>query len=256
MAQDTRPVELEPSDGPEAWAEFRVTTLQERLRLMRELRDHDVPVVLNAPDGAALPTTLWAVEGEAQRLNFNAHTAPQQLARLVDANEAVAVAYLDNIKLQFDLQGFVLVHGAHASALHCPMPREVYRFQRRNAFRVRGAGRLGPVVRFRHPGMPDMALTLRMLDLSIGGCAIWLPADVPPLQTGTRLGELQVELDADNRFAAPAVLQHLTDFAHSEHTSRGARIGCEWQSLSGHAQRVLQRWIDHAQQRGRRLSTS
>ena len=35
--------------------------------------------------------------------------------------------------------------------------------------------------------MPEMALTLRVLDLSLGGCALWCPADVPPLQPGTRL---------------------------------------------------------------------
>jgi hypothetical protein len=32
------------------------------------------------------------------------------------------------------------------------------------------------------------------------------------------------------------------------------RIGCEWRALTGSAERVLQRWIDRAQQRQRLLA--
>jgi c-di-GMP-binding flagellar brake protein YcgR len=114
--------------------------------------------------------------------------------------------------------------------------------------------------------MPDMLLALRMLDVSIGGCALWLPGDVPPLQAGTRLGDLQVELDAETRFSAPATLQHVTSLGHgseppertpagvAQAVAAGVRIGCEWLALPGPAERVLQRWIDRAQQRQRLLA--
>lgn len=248
--------------GPDPWVEFRITHLPDCLNLLHALRDGGVPVVLNLPDGTALPTALWAVDAAAQRLSFSADSATSGLDRLVECNEATAVAYLASVKLQFDLQGFVLVHGDQARALHSQLPREIYRFQRRNAFRVRSSGRPDPVATFRHPSLPEMALTLRMLDVSIGGCALWLPADVPPLQAGTRLGELQVELDAATRFSAPATLQHITSLGSGgtapEHPQDGApggvRIGCEWQALPGSAERVLQRWIDRAQQRQRLLT--
>jgi c-di-GMP-binding flagellar brake protein YcgR len=254
MFQDTRPAELGPQGGPDAWAEFRVTQPQERMRLLRALRDGNVPVMLNAPDGATLSGSLWAVDDLQQRLNFSVDADAPQLERLIDADEVVAVAYLQSVKLQFDVRGLVLVRGAQGCALQGWLPREIYRFQRRNAYRVRTGGRQEPVARFRHPGMPEMQLTLRMLDVSIGGCALWLPHDVPPLQAGTRLGELQVVLDADNRFAAPAVLQHLTGSGLNERSQAGARMGCEWQPLPGAAERVLQRWIDRAQQRRRLLT--
>ncbi len=256
--------------GPDPWADFRITHGPECLQLLHALRDGLVPVVLNLPDGTALPTTLWAADAAAQRLIFSADTDAGGLSRLVEGNEATAVAYLENVKLQFDLQGFVLVHGATGSALHCALPREIYRFQRRNAFRVRSSGRPDPLATFRHPAFPDMLLALRMLDVSIGGCALWLPGDVPPLQAGTRLGELQVELDAEARFSAPATLLHVTSYGHgseapvrtSDHThdhthnrvQAGVRIGCEWLALPGPAERVLQRWIDRAQQRQRLLA--
>jgi c-di-GMP-binding flagellar brake protein YcgR len=202
------------------------------------------------------------VDTAAQRLTFSADTDAAGLGRLVECNEATAVAYLENVKLQFDLQGFVLVHSATGSALHSQLPREMYRFQRRNAFRVRSSGRPDPLATFRHPALPDMTLALRMLDVSIGGCALWLPGDVPPLQAGTRLGELQVELDAETRFSAPATLQHITSLGNGSETpdratagaANGVRIGCEWLALPGSAERILQRWIDRAQQRQRLLA--
>ena len=255
MPMDTRPAELDAGSGPDPWADYRISHPQERLRLLRELRDGLTPVVLNLPDGSALPTTLWAVEEHAQRLNFSADTDAAGLDRLVEFNEAVAVCYLENVKLQFDLQGFVLVHGAQARALQCSWPQHIYRFQRRNAYRVRSSERADPVARLRHPGLPEMQLALRMLDVSIGGCALWLPADVPPLQPGTRLGELQVDLDSDTRFAAPATLQHVTAIGPVDRAGSGVRIGCAWQPLPGAAERVLQRWIDRAQQRQRLLQT-
>jgi c-di-GMP-binding flagellar brake protein YcgR len=251
--------------GPDPWAEFRITHLPDCLNLLHALRDGGVPVVLNLPDGTALPTTLWAVDAAAHRLGFSADSADSPLNRLVECNEATAVAYLASVKLQFDLQGFVLVHGEQARALHSRLPREIYRFQRRNAFRVRSSGRPDPVATFRHPGLPEMTLTLRMLDVSIGGCALWLPADTPPLQAGTRLGEIRVDLDAETRFSAPATLQHISSIGAggaaperapdgtTNGVPNGVRIGCEWQALPGSAERVLQRWIDRAQQRQRLL---
>jgi len=64
------------------------------------------------------------------------------------------------------------------------LPREVFRFQRRNSFRVRTLPRSSPTMVLRHPGIPDMTLALRVLDVSTGGCALFLPNDVPPLSPG------------------------------------------------------------------------
>lgn len=255
MPLDTRPAELDSSEGPDPWGVFRVSHPQERLRLLRDLRDQQIPVVLNLPDGTAAPTALWAIDPESQRLTFSADTGPAALDRLVEADEAVAVAYLQNVKVQFDVHGLVVVRGDKHKALHSFIPPEIYRFQRRNAFRVRNAARSDAVVRFRHPAMPEMVLTLRVLDVSIGGCALWLPADVPTLAAGTRLGALEVDLDLDTRFSAPATLQHITAVGSGDSVAGGVRIGCEWQTLPGSSERILQRWIDRTQQRQRLLAS-
>jgi len=253
MFQDTRPAELDASGGDDPWGPFRVEAAGERLSLLRAVRNGQVPIALSAPDGTALTVVLWAVDEIQQRLNFSVDVRAPQLAALVDADEAVAVAYLENVKLQFDLQGLTLVHGHKSSALQCGLPRDIYRFQRRNAYRVRPRLSHGPVAQFRHPSLPEMPLLLRVLDVSIGGCALWLPADVPPLQAGTLIGNVRMELDNDTRFDAAARLQHVSAVGTAP-GEQGVRIGCEWQKLATPAERVLQRWIDHTQRRRQLLS--
>ena len=251
MFQDTRPAELDTSGVDDRWAPFRISSPKERLALLRQLRDGQVPVILNGPDGATMTSTLWAVDEQQPLLNFTIDPGMPAVGRLVEANEAVAVAYMDSVKLQFDLHNIVAVHGAQASTLQSALPASIYRFQRRNTYRVRSGERNAPTARLRHPSIPDMQLGLRVLDLSIGGCALWLPKDLPTLQAGTRIADVVVELDVETRFGVTLHLQHVTALGVNDH---GVRLGCEWQSLSGQAERVLQRWIDHTQKRRRLLA--
>jgi c-di-GMP-binding flagellar brake protein YcgR len=115
---------------------------------------------------------------------------------------------------------------------------------------VRTVERQAPVARLRHPAIPEMTLALRVIDVSLGGCALWLPDDVPPLAAGTLLAEVGVTLDVATHFVAALRLQHVSALAPG---MPGKRLGCEWE-LSGAAERSLQRFVDQAQRR-RRLMT-
>jgi len=247
MPLDTRPA---PLDADDRFAEFRVEHPRERLALLRQVCDASVPVTLAAPDGATLNSALWAVDEAGQRISFSAEPSDPQLERLVECDEAAAVAYLDNVKLQWDLRQLMVVRGARACALQSLMPEVLYRFQRREAFRVRTFEQSSPVARLRHPAIPEMALRLRVLDVSAGGCALFLPHDVPPLTPGSKLAGVEIELDADTRFATTLILQHVTAITPGD---RGVRLGCEWVPLQGNAARALQRYIDQTQKRRRML---
>jgi c-di-GMP-binding flagellar brake protein YcgR len=251
MFQDTQPAPLGSDGGLDRWAEFRVTHPREMQTLLRALRDGNVPVHLSGPDGSSFTSSLWSLDGPQAPLGLSADEGHPQLQRLVDADEAVAVAYLDSVKLQFDLHGLVVVRGRGSCVLQADWPQELYRFQRRGAYRVRPGDRVSPQAHLRHPSIPDMALSLRVLDVSIGGCALLLPHDVPPLQPGVRLGAVRIELDADTRFDVMLTLHHVTAMQQSD---RGVRLGCEWGPLAGAAERALQRWIDQTQKRRRLLT--
>ncbi len=253
QALPTAPPQAGIAPAPE-WAPFRVEHPRERLELLDQLRASGAPVLISGPDGTCISTTLFGVDEGADRLNFCARDDSHHLDVLVESDEAMAVAYLERVKLQFDLHDLMLVRGASARALQCRVPSEVFRFQRRQAFRVQPMHRHTPGARLRHPALADMQLNLRVVDVSLGGCALWQPADVPPLQPGAVLRDVRIELDAQTHFPVELTIRHVASSSCGEGPERGVRLGCSWRPVNPGALRVLQRWIDQAQKRTRLLA--
>ncbi len=251
MFLDTQPAALDAHGGEDPWSDFRVGHPSEVTSLMRKLRDGAHTVNFNGPNGQMLGTVLWSVDDSRGRLNFSVEPDRPELASLIEGGEAVAVSYLDSIKLQFDIHEMLLVRAARGAVLQTEVPRVLYRFQRRQAFRVRVPEDSQPTARLRHPSLPDMTLTLRVLDVSIGGCALFVPKDVPSLQPGTRVASALMTLDADTRLETGLALQHATSIQPEQ---RGVRMGCAWIGLSPSAERALQRYIDQTQKRRRLLT--
>ena len=228
--------------------EFRITTAREIALMLRQLQDGSVRLNLNGSDGCALAVTVWAVDAEHDRLSFSVDGQDPNLQALLECEEAVVVGYMESVKLQFDVRNLVLVHGPRASVLRCSYPREMFRFQRRGTYRVRPLPRSSPMARVRHTDIADMQLALRVVDVSIGGCALFLPDDVPPMQPGGVINQVEITLDADTRFHVDLRLQHVTSLNTD---SRGVRLGCEFVNADANASRALQRYIDQTQKRGR-----
>ena len=141
--------------------------------------------------------------------------------------------------------------GGWPAALQAKVPRCIYRFQRRATYRVRTLDRGAPHASFNHPAIPDMQLCLRIIDLSIGGCALLLPMDVPPLEPGTVLRGVVLDLDTDVQLRVSLRLQHVSSIIARQ---TGLRLGCELLDPDGNSERTLQRYIDHTQKRRRLLS--
>ena len=248
---DTLPMPLDALAASAGGLEdFRITSPVEVQALLRQLLDGALTVNLNGAAGV-YATTVWTLDTDRGTMSFQADPDDSQVQALVEGEDAIAVAYLDSIKVQFDVQGLVLVRGGRSSAFNCAIPREVFRFQRRNGFRVRPMLRATPTARVRHPMIPDMALSLRVLDISIGGCALFLPDDVPPLQPGVTINGVQLDLDVDTRIVVALRLQHVTSI-HPD--SKGVRLGLEVVNPSSEVLRTLQRYIDQTQKRQRLLS--
>jgi c-di-GMP-binding flagellar brake protein YcgR len=231
--------------------DFRITSPAEIGAMLKRLADGNVHLSLNAPDGTSITATLWALDSGRGKLSFSVLAEEPRLDDLVECDEAVAVGYLDSIKVQFDVHDLVLVHRGGAKALNGAYPRELFRFQRRGSYRVQPMPRTAPVARLRHPMIPDMQLALRVLDVSIGGCALFLPDGVPPLDPGVLLNDVVVYLDSDTRIDTGLRLQHVTSINPE---SKGVRLGCEMVGAGGDGLWALQRYIDLTQKRRRMMA--
>lgn len=231
--------------------DYRITSPVEIQALLKQMLDTNALVTLSGPQGASHTTLLWAVDTSRGIVCFSAEADDPSLESLLESDEVVAVAYLDSIKLQFDIEGLVHVHGGHHSALNAQFPKEVFRFQRRDAFRVKPFSSHSPQAQFRHPSMPDMALTLRVLDVSLGGMALFLPETIPMIEAGSKIGRCIIDLDGDTRIEAGVKIHHVTVLHPEFH---GARLGCEFFGMDGGTMRTLQHYINQTQKRRSALS--
>ena len=248
---ETRPAPLDGMSQADGLDEFRVSSPREIQGLLKQLLDGSVLLNLNASDGSVFTSAIWTMDSSRGTIGFNADPKDRAMQALLECEESVVVGYLDSVKLQFEVHDLVLVHGNRASVLSCPAPREIYRFQRRNAFRVRPLMRTSPVARIRHPDMPEMEFALRVIDVSIGGCGLFLPEDVPTMNAGTLLQDVRIELDTDTRLEVAMQLQHVTAI-NAE--ARGVRLGFEFKRVGGDSLRALQRFIDLTQKRGKLMA--
>jgi c-di-GMP-binding flagellar brake protein YcgR len=244
---ETQPMPLQAlAAHPGGLDDFRITSPREIAAMLKQLGDGNVRLNLNSPDGRVLGATLWTIDSVRDRLSFGVDENDPVLPALLEHDDAVVVGYLDSVKVQFDLSQLVLVRGGRNSVLSAALPRQLFRFQRRSGYRVRPLLNNAPLARMRHSEIAEMQLALRVLDLSIGGCALFLPDDVPAMQPGSQINQVQIDLDADTRLVVNIRLQHVTSISPD---SRGVRLGCEFVNASGDALRTLQRFIDMTQKR-------
>ena len=225
--------------------EYRITAPAEMQALLQQLLDHRTLVTLSGPNGVSYTTLMWQADPVRQTLCFSASDNDAQLGALLECGEISAVAYLDSIKIQFDLDGVVEVSGGKHHALNARYPKELYRFQRRAAFRVQPFATKAPLARFRHPGMPDMQLALRVLDVSLNGVALFLPDNVPAVNAGVKIGQCRLDLDDETKLDVGLIIHHVTAINPE---SKGARLGCEITGLSWN-DRSLQHYINQTQKR-------
>ncbi|WAC72548.1 flagellar brake protein [Roseateles sp. SL47] len=236
-----------------AAADFRLDAPGEIMSWLRELLQAQARVQLSTPEGGLFHTVLLALDMPHGMLSVESPAAPASTADILASNEVTATAYLDRIKLEFELPGLVAVRGAGAEVLRAPLPTTLYRFQRRQAYRVQSHGQLFPALRLASPE----GLRIRVVNVSGGGLALQWPAATPPGMptampappaAGQELSGT-LELEREVSFAALLRVQHVTP---GEGETPHA-LGCAFVSLAPSAARALQLFIDQAQKRERMM---
>jgi len=227
-------------------SDFGLTTPAEIREILDRMVSAHTLVTLSGPGGVSCTTMLWSVDAERHTICFSAEPDDSRLEGLLESGEVVAVGYVDSIKVQFDVEGLILVHGDRTKALNAAIPSVIYRFQRRSCYRVKPLAHSVPSATLHHPSMPDMQLTLRILDISLEGLALFLPEDIPAIQAGTEIGQCFIDLDSTTRLETRLVIHHVS-IMHPD--TRGARLGCQLVRLGGMDERVLHRYIEDIQKR-------
>ncbi|MGM9483849.1 flagellar brake protein [Roseateles sp. NT4] len=230
--------------------ELRVASGAEIAAYLQQLQRENAGVLLSGPQGQSLSSRIVALDVDADLVGLEIGTDPEGISQaLVAEGEITAVAYLGAIKLQFELEAPVLVSGQHGTALRSALPTRLYRFQRRQSFRVQPAGSAYP--RIVLPGAEQPGQALRVLDISIGGLALALPPDFSPLPLGQVSDKLVLELDRISALRVTLLPHHVSPIAGDG--SGQQQLGCSFVDLDANAGRSLQVYVDQTQKRRRLL---
>ena len=230
--------------------ELRVASAAESTAYLQQLQRDGASVLLSGPQGQSLAARIVALDADADLIGLSLGADPESISQaLVADGEITAIAYLGTIKLQFELDAPVLVSGEQGTVLRSTLPTRLYRFQRRQSFRVQPAGSAYPRVVV--PGGSEPGRALRVLDISIGGLALTLPPDYAALPTGQVAPGLMLELDRIS--ALPVTL-----LPHHASPIRGdaggmLQLGCSFVDLDAATSRSLQVYVDQTQKRRRLL---
>jgi flagellar brake protein len=236
-----------PEANPE---ELRVASTAEIAAYLQQLQRENAGVLLSGPQGQSLSSRIVALDTEADVLGLEIGADPQGVSQaMVAEDEITAVAYLGAIKLQFEIEAPVLVSGEQGTVLRSALPARLYRFQRRQSFRVQPAGSAYPRVIL--PGGAEHGRALRVLDISIGGLALALPPDFTPLPVGVPSAGLVLELDRISALPIALLPHHASPI--SGDASGGLQLGCSFVDLDANASRSLQVYVDQTQKRRRLL---
>ncbi len=235
-------------DAGSALSMFAIDRRDEVAAWLRQLGSRSILLTLAAGDGLEVEATIRSVDLQRGRLVLDAAAVGAARTDLLRGDEVTAVATLDDVKVQFALRGLAADADPASTVIHARLPAQLYRIQRRAAYRVRSAGPGSPLAEFRHPAIPEMQLVLRVLDLSVDGCALLLPPDVPAIAPGITINGARIRIGNELQVDTALQVKHLTSIQPGD---PGARVGCRFVGLAAAAARALQRHVDGVQRRGR-----
>ncbi|MFN3860333.1 MAG: flagellar brake protein [Roseateles sp.] len=236
-----------PEAAPE---EFRVAAAAEIAAYLQQLQREGATVLLSGPPGQSLASRIVVLDAAANVLGLEIGADPNGVSQaLVAVGEITAVAYIGAIKLQFELDDAVLVSGEQGAVLRSSLPERLYRFQRRQSFRVQPAGSIYPRVLL--PDGLKSGRALRVLDISIGGVALALPPGPTPLPVGEVANKLTLELDRLTALRVALLPHHVSPI--SGDTGGLQQLGAAFVDLDATATRSLQVYVDQTQKRRRLL---
>lgn len=252
MFQHTKPVASTEGKDEGNWAEFKLDSAPEIAVQLKLLRDRNAPVSLSSTDGASLVTAVWAVDETQNLVAFSVDENQRGLKEILAAGTAVAVAYVESVKLQFTCEQMRVSSGNQGAALQVAFPKLLLRFQRRDAYRLRIPERNPPIARLMLPGR-QVAVKAKLVDLSIGGCSIHLPLDAPAVAEGATLPNVQIDLSPDLRIVTGLVVRRIFPMKDDKGVDIGKRLGVGWSKIDGQMERTLQLYIDQVQRRQRMM---
>jgi flagellar brake protein len=146
----------------------------------------------------------------------------------------------NGVRVEFELEGFSTAVVENAPALCAPIPRRILKVQRRSYFRV-----VTPAFKAISCSIQiseSVRFSCRVLDLGLGGMALWSRESDPELEEGKTYDKCRIEFPDTNPLDIRLVVRHASEVrVAGKPTTR--RYGCEFVELRSAQETLIQRMV-------------
>ena len=190
---------------------------------------------------------LIEIDTTIGRMHFEAPTA-EQFEALSEASEsAVALALIDQVKVQFKLAMPTLAQFKGHQVLSVAIPKNIIRIQRRDAYRVRPLASEPAHCLVAPLSLPRHFEELTILDISVGGLSFEVTAATEHWADLEVLSELKgcfIQLPGQTAFPCNLRVRYVEAIRTTTSESQMRRIGVDFNHLNAAEQRVIQIYIN------------
>lgn len=192
-------------------------------------------------DGDSVVTRLLDIDVEQNVLIVDACPTATMTDKLLMASNLSVSTEVRQITIRFDSGQPRATLFEGRSAIKIPIPENIVRIQRRDAYRI-GTPPVEIVnCRFTHPSVPRREILLRVVDLSVEGMALLADPGLWSAKSGTLIRDCRIDLPATGVVSCNARIVRVLE---KEIAGKNRLlIGCEFQKLTGSAETLLQKYI-------------
>lgn len=155
------------------------------------------------------------------------------------------------VKVQFGTDGASSVTYDDRPAFFIPMPQSIYRFQRREYFRLSlsPSDQMRCIINLTKPEAPGgMAATeVPVTDISGGGIGLTCLEGEVDIQTGESYSKCQLNIPGVGPVLVNLIVRNVVPLSTTKSGKTISRAGCEFKNLDGQTEVKLQRFITDKQ---------
>lgn len=246
------PLDTAPAPSEDNDSRYLVESRVEILHVLRWMQQHGEMVSLYFDGGAQFVlTTIVEVDPTTDRLILDTGKDPVANRKLLASPRAFFEGKQDKVRVRFRLDGLSATTQRDRPALAVPLPKSLFKFQRREYYRV--ALPIARPVLCTIPYDDHRSIEATVLDLSVGGVKLGHYPDETPLKvgmvfTGCALAlpdtpPMRVTLEVRNNVSVPM---------RNGVTAR--RAGCKFTELPRGAESAIQKFIIRVEREQRALT--
>ncbi|MFZ2302516.1 MAG: flagellar brake protein [Gallionella sp.] len=225
--------------------EHGIISVKEIVSILKHIAENATQVALYYADGNYfILSTLLGVNEKGLWLEQS--TNERDNKRILESDELILVSIHLDVKVQFSAKQARGVEYQGYAAFHLPLPKIIYRLQRRESFRLEipSAKPLHCLVPVGEPGSVKLC-EVSLMDISVGGMKLTYAEGDVELVQGQSYENCQIKLP-DGTVNVTMIVRGMSSLpTKSGHNIK--RVGCQFINLSNASDILLQRYVNSMQ---------